>query len=181
MSQARSKTSEPLETHAVAETPEAEAAGTELERFLPKPEGGAVAKKAAEPLAGLRTARLVRVERDAAEVLFAGETSPRRVEIDPDVDREVVQEAFEVGDRVLCEPDADGRPVVVGVVRARKPDTIRISARKIEIEGDEELLLRSGKGALRLREDGDVELIGSRISAASRGLFRLVGRMLRLN
>jgi hypothetical protein len=28
---------------------------------------------------------------------------------------------------------------------------------------------------------GDVELVGSRIRAASRGLFRLVGRMLRLN
>mgnify|MGYP000741516851 CR=1 FL=1 len=27
----------------------------------------------------------------------------------------------------------------------------------------------------------DIEVVGSRISAASRGLFRLVGRMLRLN
>ncbi|MEZ4311015.1 MAG: hypothetical protein R3F14_23480 [Polyangiaceae bacterium] len=43
------------------------------------------------------------------------------------------------------------------------------------------MLLRAGRAALRLREDGDVELVGSRISAASRGLFRIVGRILRLN
>ena len=51
----------------------------------------------------------------------------------------------------------------------------------LTIDAAEELVLRAGRAALRLREDGDVELVGSRISAASRGLFRLVGRILRLN
>ena len=189
MSQARSPSSETPATEA-AET--ASEASAELEDFLPAtaatevPDRAALermqlAKKGPTPLTGLRTGRLVMVERRGVEVLFAGERSPRRAEIDRDVDHEVIQEAFENGDRVLCEPDEEGNPIVVGVVRARKPDTLKISARKIEIEAGEELLLRSGKGALRLREDGDVELIGSRISAASRGLFRLVGRMLRLN
>lgn len=121
------------------------------------------------------------VSRHEAQVLFAGDQAPRRARLDADVDLEVVQEAFETGDRVLCEPDVDGEPVIVGVVRARRPDTLKIGARRIEIEGDEEVLVRSGRGAMRLREDGDIELVGSRISAASRGLFRLVGRMLRLN
>lgn len=193
MSQARSSSSETPAT-AASDAPAAEVSSTgpELEDFLPaSPASRApdrvalermqLAKEGPAPLAGLRTGRLVMVDRRGVEVLFAGERSPRRAEIDRDVDLDVVQEAFESGDRVLCEPDEEGNPIVVGVVRARKPDTVRISARKIEIEGEEELLLRSGKGALRLREDGDVELIGSRISAASRGLFRLVGRMLRLN
>jgi hypothetical protein len=39
----------------------------------------------------------------------------------------------------------------------------------------------AGRGAIRIRGDGDIEIVGSRISAASRGLFRLVGRILRLN
>jgi hypothetical protein len=195
MSQARSSSSEPPETttEVTAEARSNETENpTELEAFLPASSGGQtadrvalekmqLAKKGPAPLTGLRTGRLVMVERRGVEVLFAGERCPRRAELDRDVDHEVIQEAFESGDRVLCEPDEEGNPIVVGVVRARKPDTLKISARKIEIEGDEELLLRSGKGALRLREDGDVELIGSRISAASRGLFRLVGRMLRLN
>ena len=34
---------------------------------------------------------------------------------------------------------------------------------------------------MRIREDGDVEIVGSRIAAMSRGLFRLVGRVLQLN
>ncbi len=159
--------------------PAAEALAEELDRYLPA--AGQAAEAGAALLTGMRTARLVLVDKRNVEVLFAGERSPRRALLSEDVDHEVVLEALETGDRVLCEPDAEGRPVVVGVVRARRADTLRISARRIEIEGDEELLLRSGKSALRLREDGDVELVGSRISAASRGLFRLVGRMLRLN
>ncbi|NUO48239.1 MAG: hypothetical protein HOV80_05200 [Polyangiaceae bacterium] len=192
MSQARSPSGESPESQSPeTEAPETDSgASAELEDFLPASsatpaevalERMQVAKKGPAPLTGLRTGRLVMVERRGVEVLFTGERTPRRAEIESDVDHEVIQEAFENGDRVLCEPDEEGNPVVVGVVRSRKPDTVKILARKVEIEGDEELLLRSGKSALRLREDGDVELVGSRISAASRGLFRLVGRMLRLN
>lgn len=194
MSQARSSSHETPETAATeAEASETESAGgAELEDFLPASsearapaevalERMQLAKKGPAPLTGLRTGRLVMVERRGVEVLFTGERTPRRAEIETDVDHDVIQEAFDSGDRVLCEPDEEGNPIVVGVVRSRKPDTVKISARKVEIEGDEELLVRSGKSALRLREDGDVELVGSRISAASRGLFRLVGRMLRLN
>ena len=43
------------------------------------------------------------------------------------------------------------------------------------------MFLRSGRAALRMRGDGDVELVGSRIATMSRGLYRLVGRVLRLN
>jgi hypothetical protein len=190
MSQARSPSSEtPAAPASETEPSEARSGGSaELEESsaTAAPDRVALermqlAKNEPARLTGLRTGRLVMVERRGVEVLFAGERTPRRAEVDRDVDHEVIQEAFEDGDRVLCEPDEEGNPIVVGVVRARKPDTLKISARKIEIEAGEELLLRSGKGALRLREDGDVELIGSRISAASRGLFRLVGRMLRLN
>ncbi len=51
----------------------------------------------------------------------------------------------------------------------------------VHIEGEREVLLRPGSGAVRVREDGDIEIMGSRIGAASRGLFRLVGRILWLN
>jgi hypothetical protein len=50
----------------------------------------------------------------------------------------------------------------------------------VVLEGEREILLRSGRGAIRIREDGDIEVVGSRISAASRELFRIVGRLLRL-
>jgi hypothetical protein len=70
---------------------------------------------------------------------------------------------------------------VVGVLQTRIPRELTLKADKIHIDARHELLLRSGRGAMRIRQDGDVELVGSRISAMSRGLFRLVGRVLRLN
>ena len=73
-------------------------------------------------------------------------------------------------------------PIVVGMVQTKAaPETLELRADRIVIEAGKELLLRSGRGALRIREDGDVELVGSRISTVSRGLFRVVGKILRLN
>ena len=160
---------------------------SKLELFLP-----AKTTEAAEPAAptapehrsvpaGLRSARLLSASAHRALVQLRGEHEPRDVALDADVDSAVVRDALETGDRVMVELDEDGQLVLVGVLRCRQPDTIRLRAGVVEIEADRELLLRSGKGAMRIREDGDVELVGSRISAASRGLFRLVGKMLRLN
>jgi hypothetical protein len=71
--------------------------------------------------------------------------------------------------------------VIVGVVQTRVPREVTLKASTITLEAEREILLRAGRSALRLREDGDVELVGSRIVTASRGLLRLVGKMLRLN
>ncbi|MSP23885.1 MAG: hypothetical protein EXR75_01730 [Myxococcales bacterium] len=97
------------------------------------------------------------------------------------VSAELVREAARNRDAVVLECVPDGPPIVVGVLQTRIPDELIIRAGKVKIEADEELLLRSGRGAIRLKADGDIELVGSRISAMSRGLFRIVGRMLRLN
>jgi hypothetical protein len=86
-----------------------------------------------------------------------------------------------MADHGLVLVQGDTRLEIVGVIQTRSPSDIKWSANTIEIEAKRELLLRSGRAALRLREDGDVELIGSRIHAASRGLFKIVGRILRLN
>ena len=98
------------------------------------------------------------------------------------VSRELVKRSIKTRDRVLLEQTtAEAVPRLVGVVQSTIPEELILKARKIHIEADHEVLLRSGRGAMRIREDGDVELVGSRISAMSRGLFRLVGRVLRLN
>lgn len=164
----------------VGEEVVAEASG--LEAFLPE---AAVKDLSVTPPAqaspGLRSARLVGLSGRTASVLVRGDEQAREIGLDPDVDTSIVLEALENGERVMVEEDEVGELVVVGVLRSRQPDKIKISASVVEIEGDREVLIRSGKGALRIREDGDIEIVGSRISAASRGLFRLVGRMLRLN
>jgi hypothetical protein len=82
---------------------------------------------------------------------------------------------------VLVEHVDGELPLVVAVLQTRMPEHVHLRGGKIELEAEEEVLLRAGRAGFRLRKDGDVELVGSRISAASRGLFRLVGRILRLN
>lgn len=101
--------------------------------------------------------------------------------LDDGVDPALIAKAAESGDRVLLEEDADLGAVIVGVLQTRLPETLELKARNIVIDAENEVTIRSGKAGMRLREDGDVELVGSRIVTMSRGLFRLVGRMLRLN
>jgi hypothetical protein len=98
-----------------------------------------------------------------------------------EVDPALLNQAMLDGQMLLSEWPERGTPLVVGVVQSRPPSKVRIAAEEIELDASRELLLRSGGAALRLRAGGDVELVGSRISAVSRGMMRLIGRLLRLN
>ncbi len=102
-------------------------------------------------------------------------------ELEPGVSPELVSMAVRNGDAVVVEYAANAPPLVVGILQRRIPETLHLKADKVHIEGESEVLVRSSQGALRIRQDGDVELAGRRLSAMSRGLFRLVGRVLRLN
>ena len=166
--------------------PEQRASVEALSAFLPAPAvvadpGTGEEAAGAFTLSGMSSARVVALEVGAVRVALACAPRPVEASIAEDVDLEIVEEAFAQGERVLVEPGPGGSVVIVGALRTRRPEVLRLKAEQIEIEAERELVLRSGVAAVRLREDGDVEVVGSRISAASRGLFRLVGRMLRLN
>lgn len=155
------------------------------------PERSSVATEMAEahaahathaPLApGLRTARVLAVDGRRAKIALRGSHEALDATLAPEVEGDLVEEAAAQKDSVLVEIEGDGAIVVVGLVQTRRAREVRVTGEKIVIEAEREVLLRAGRAALRLREDGDVELVGSRISAASRGLFRIVGRILRLN
>jgi hypothetical protein len=164
-----------------AATSAAESAESAALRVLERVE---LPREAAEPAAAvprLRTARLSRIERGHVFVRLRGHATEIEADVDEDVDVELLLRAEKEGSAVLVEEEPGMAPVVVGVVQTRIPDTLELKARKVIVEGEEEVLVRSGTGAMRIRSDGDVELVGSRIMTMSRGLFRLVGRMLRLN
>jgi hypothetical protein len=182
----------------VAEPLEAEApADDSLERLLehvaeegaPEATAPAVAPSAAQELAAapaeapppLRTARIVSMKGGGVQIAWRGRSVPIEAELCEGVDSELVERAMKNGDAVLVEVDPVEGPLVVGVVQTRLPETLELKANKIVIEGESEVLLRSGRAAVRLREDGDVEMVGSRILSMSRGLYRIVGRVLRLN
>ena len=129
------------------------------------------------------TARVVSIEGKtrSAVILARGAKGPVSAEIAPEVDLEVVEDARANGDAVLVESCAGERPQIIAALRTRRPRELRLRAEKISIEGMKEVLLRSGFGALRIQESGDIEVVGGSINAVSRGLFRLVGRLVRLN
>ncbi|WP_437737247.1 hypothetical protein [Sorangium sp. So ce1335] len=156
-----------------------------LDDVLAEPAAPAVAPlpaRPAQPLgAAMRTARVAAVAGRAARILLRGAEGPVEAEIAPEVDPEVIADAHARGDAVLVELCEGALPLIVGALTTQRPRALHLKAATITLEGEQELLLRSGRGAVRIREDGDIEVVGSRISAASRGLFRIVGRLLRLN
>ncbi len=133
------------------------------------------------PVPTLRTAQLCNLDGDGCTLTFRGKAARVSAVVAPEVSRELIVQALRQGDSVLVEQLPNEAPVVVGVLQTHLPQDVHLKGATVTIEAEQEILLRAGRSALRLRDDGDVELVGSRISAASRGLFRLVGRMLRLN
>ncbi|KYF97726.1 hypothetical protein BE20_37565 [Sorangium cellulosum] len=146
----------------------------------PAPRRAGVAPGVA-PAAGTRTARVLAVAGRSATIVLRGAPAAVEAELAPEVDPEVIADALDNGDSVLVECCEGEAPLVVAALATRKPRELRLQAATVHIEAEDEVLLRSGHGAVRIRQDGDIEVIGSRISAASRGLFRIVGRILRLN
>jgi hypothetical protein len=139
--------------------------------------------EATRPLApGLRTATLEGpVASRSVPVAFRGRAAAIAARVAPEVDVEIVERAFEEGQSALVEIDDAGAAWVVGIVQTRVPERLVLRASAIELEADREVLLRTGTAGLRLRDDGDVELVGGRIAATARGVFKLVGKILRLN
>jgi hypothetical protein len=127
---------------------------------------------------GLRAARLVSVGGGAALIEWRGGARVGAT-LAPGLELELLEQVVDDGGMVLVEEGPP--PLVVGVLQTRRPRELKLRAGTVTIEGEREVLIRAGRAAIRLREDGDIEIVGSRISAASRGLFRLVGRILRLN
>jgi hypothetical protein len=133
------------------------------------------------PLPVVRSARLVDLAGVDAVITWRGSDERVRALVASEVEPELLLEALKSRTSVLVECDGDGTPIVIGLVQTSRPRDLVLSGERVEIRADREVLLRTGRAGLRLRDDGEVELVGARISAVSRGLFRIVGRMLKLN
>lgn len=129
----------------------------------------------------MRTARILEVHGDHVVVAWRGSSKAIEADVAPEVEPALVEESRRAGSAVLIEHARGQRPVVVGVVQTRLPREERVPPDDLHLEAAREILLKVGQAGIRLRSDGEIELVGSRISAASRGLFRIVGRILRLN
>lgn len=131
--------------------------------------------------ATIRSARLVEVGPLDAVIAWRGSDEPVRALVAHEVDRELLRDALKTRTPVLVEREGADTPIVVGLLQTSRPKEVLLAGERVEIRAEREILLRTGRAGIRLRDDGELELVGSRISAVSRGLFRLVGRMLKLN
>jgi hypothetical protein len=132
-------------------------------------------------LSGLQLASLLEIQGETATVVVIEpepNEEPKHVLVAKHMDLNFLQDARSNGHLVLLGGPPH-RLRIVGVVQTSYPRTI--NAQSIEINASESLTLKSGRAGVQLRSDGSVEVIGSSIRATSRGLFRLIGRALRLN
>lgn len=135
----------------------------------------------AAPPPGLRTARLLDLVGVDALIAWRGSDERMRALVAADVEPALLREALAEGRPVLVEHAIGETPIVVGFLQTRRSAEVLLAGDRVELRADREILLRTGRAGLRLREDGEIELVGARVSAISRGLFRIVGRMLKLN
>jgi hypothetical protein len=142
--------------------------------------GDADAVHAPRPV-GTFSARLVRLSEGSAVVRFRGELFDRAVRVAPEVDRTWLELAARSGETVLVETLPEMGSTVIGMIQTRPLTDLLLEAETITLAAKKDITLVAGRSALRLRENGHVELVGTRISQISSGVLKLVGRLLRLN
>lgn len=111
----------------------------------------------------------------------------------PTLDLAVARTAARTGEPVVFV-ERGGGAVIVGALRTRgtpgvdELDEVSIEARtislkgaRVEIDGSEELSLRSQAAFVVLRAASEIESFADRIVTRAEGVHKLVGRMLRLN
>jgi len=106
--------------------------------------------------------------------------------LDGALDPAVIDTALRTGERVLVQPEGDGW-VVLGALRTRatpgidEADEVTIRARRLRLEGTDEVQLVSAAASLVMRVTGAVETIARDVTVRATGLHKLIGRVLHLN
>jgi hypothetical protein len=95
-----------------------------------------------------------------------------------------------IGSEVLVEFIAGDpeRPVIIGLLRAPRPSapapdgkTIEIDAEQFCVNAQRELVLRCGKGSIRLTRDGRIVIDGVQLVSRAEGANRIRGGTIHLN
>jgi hypothetical protein len=138
------------------------------------------AATSSNPPSSLAVVQLVDFQEDGVRIRIPGASSAERANLAPHLQRDFVEYCAKGG--YMAMADIQQSPaLLVGMLQVGFPPELTLRAAKVEIEGTEALTLKSGRSAVQLRRDGAMELLGTRITATSRGIFRILGRALRLN
>jgi len=136
------------------------------------------------PKPTLLTAQVHEVTSERIVLAFGRTTADAK--LDPAVHPSVIEGACARRERVLVEENEEGF-VVIGALRTQptpgidKAESYEIKAKRISLEGAEEVSLTTQTAAVVLRAVGEVETFAERIISRAEGVHKIVGRMLRLN
>lgn len=78
------------------------------------------------------------------------------------------------------------RPVIIGVISSnpatkRRATTAMVDGHRVELTGQDEVVLTCGKASITLTREGRIILRGSHIASASSGLNRITGGSVQIN
>jgi hypothetical protein len=119
-------------------------------------------------------------------VLSFGAAREVTAKLDSALDRAVVETALRTSERLLIQPEGDGW-VVLGALRTRATpgvdelEEVAIKARRLRLEGTDEVQIVSAAASMILRVTGAVETIAKDVTVRATGLHKLIGRVLHLN
>jgi hypothetical protein len=85
---------------------------------------------------------------------------------------------------VVLALDGDPRrPVIISVLASglRRTATATVDGRRVEITGQDEVVLTCGKASITLTKEGRIILRGSHLVAAATGLSRITGGSVQIN
>lgn len=132
----------------------------------------------------LMTAQVHEVHEDRIVLGFGKTTADAK--LDAAVHKTVIEGACRRGERVLVEENEDGL-LVIGALRTQptpgidEAESYAIKAKRVTLDGSEEVSLSTQTAAVVLRAVGEVETFAERIISRAEGVHKIVGRMLRLN
>ncbi len=140
------------------------------------------------PTRGLDVAAVVSLDEDSRRAqLRLDDGSTPQAELAPSLSPIVVRGAISRGEPLVVKETPAGW-VVLGALRTAptpgldKGDSYVIEARRVELRGDHEVALVSGRTTqIVLRAVGLVETIAQDISTRAAGVHKIIGRMLHLN
>lgn len=138
------------------------------------------------PLFALTSAPLLSVSDDGASATVRIGPEEHTVTVDPSVHVQVLRTALRSAERVIVQRDIGGLSLVGALRTAPTPgvdegEDYHIQAKRVVIEGEYEVSLKSGKTGVFVRAMGQIESLAETITARASSVHKIIGRIIRLN
>jgi len=133
-------------------------------------------------------ARVVSITDDGTVNVVVGNLPPVAALVAHHVPVEHLHRALSTATQVVVVSlDGDPRrPVIIGslsptIAQAQRPTTAKVDGRRVELTGQDEVVLTCGKASITLTRAGKVIIKGTYVSSGSQGVHRITGGSVQIN